>query len=116
MKISPQRRAEIRNGAPARLEELTPGIDKPNPLHLSPAEEKVREHWEMFRPRMYRDLVKRGALVQSIRERLDLWAESMAQCLRSGLDYHQAEELANPIILLRDEEDVPGGCWGDSAQ
>jgi len=54
-----------------------------------------------------------AVLERMIQERQDLWAETMSQCLgrhpRNGgpMDYHQAEEIANPIIFLPSEEDVP---------
>ena len=75
--------------------------------------QQVRQQWQENRPKMYADLVAKGTLVATIQAKQDLWAEVMSDCLgrhpRQGgpMDYHQAQEIANPILFLPSEEDVP---------
>lgn len=78
-----------------------------SPQPLAPEEQRVKDHWLKYRPRMSAELQKLGHLDNSVKGAVDLMAESMSDLLGSGLDYQSALEKSRPIAYLPDEEDVP---------
>jgi len=74
---------------------------------LDPEAQRVKDHWQKFRPKMSAELAQAGRLNQSVLAATDLMKESQADLVGNGLDYQAALEKSRPIAYLPDEQDVP---------
>ena len=64
-------------------------------MNLTPQQEKIRQHWEKFRPKMYQELQQKGQLQKSL-ENADNWTrEGISDLVEKGLPLNQAKEMMN---------------------
>lgn len=65
-------------------------------------------HWKEHRPKMYRELEKKGLLRKAAYEAEQRTEDVLCDLIEGGMDPYQAEEIVREMwVLLPDEEDVP---------
>jgi hypothetical protein len=77
------------------------------PLHLDPEAQRVKAHWQKYRPKMSALLQQQGKLDHMVLGATNLMRETQADLVGKGQDYNQALEQSRPIAYLPDEEDAP---------
>jgi uncharacterized protein YhaN len=77
-------------------------------VNLSPEQEKIRQHWQKFRPKMYQGLEKSGKLEAALKNADALTKEAYGQAIEQGLNPDQARELTREQwAYLPDEKQMP---------
>lgn len=66
-------------------------VSQPNPL--TNLRQRVADHWKEFRPTMWRDLERSGALTESLSQAVELTKSAYHDAVDSGLSQDQAWEL-----------------------
>lgn len=83
-------------------------MEQPDLKNLRPYGRMAEKHWKEHRPKMYRELQKKGKLNQALKLANDQTSDQMCNLIQKGLQEHEAWEIVGPqYILLPSEDDMP---------
>jgi hypothetical protein len=75
-------------------------------MQLDPEAQRVKNHLLKFRPKMAKELQRKGELDQIALSLTDQMATSQAELVGAGMDYNRALEISRPIAYLPEEDDT----------
>lgn len=69
---------------------------------------QAEKHWKQFRPKMYRELKKKGVLYKSLYAAQERTEDALADLIEKGLSYDMAwEAVREEWLFLPTEKDLP---------